>query len=142
MGAAGASGAAIVAAAGDASREIAATLGAEIIANAAGRGRQAALAARAVTVDGNEIRSQALVTVTPSRGRPRPAGVIFPGTEWGAKKYPQFPRHRKKGYWFNPTLDAAVPEMNDAWAQALDEDDAWSGTVKVRRRRGQLRGGK
>ena len=109
MGAAGATGAAIVAAAQDTSREIAATLGAEIIANAAGRGRQAALAARAVTVDGNEIRSQALAVVTPSRGRPRPAGVIFPGTEWGAKKYPQFPKHRKKGYWFQPDPGCGRP---------------------------------
>lgn len=138
MGAARAVGAAIAAAANDTSRQIAATLGAQIIANAAGRGRQAALAARAVTVDGNEIKSQGPVMVTPSWGPPRPAGVIFPGTEWGAKKYPQFPKRRKKGYWFNPTLDAAVPEMNTAFADALgDGDGPWSGTVKVRRRRGR-----
>ena len=141
MGAANAAGAAIVAAAEDTSREIAAALGAEIVANAAGRGRQAALAASAVTVDGSDITSQALVMVTPSRGPPRPAGVIFPGTEWGAKKYPQFPKHRKKGYWFNPTLDAAVPQMNTAYENALAHGDGpWSGTVKVRRRRGQMRG--
>lgn len=140
MGAAGATAADIVAAAEQVSRQLATKLGADVVAAAGTRGRQAALAARSVSVRDNQITQSGVTTVTPSGGESRPAGVIFPGTEWGANRYPQFPKRRKKGYWFNPTLDAAVPEMNTAWAQALDDGDAaWSGTVKTRKSRGNRR---
>ena len=142
MGAASAAAADMVAAANETSNWLAAQLGGAIVTAAGGRGRQAALAARSVTVSGNQITQAGAVDVHPIEGRSRPAGVIFPGTEFGASKYPQFPKRRKKGYWFNPTLDAAVPAMNEAWADALDEgDSAWSGTVKTRRSRGRVKGG-
>lgn len=61
----------------------------------------------------------------PSRSRRRrqpTAGDLVFGAEFGAQRYPQFPRHRgRTGYFFWPTLRADTDRMFTEWATVIRE---------------------
>lgn len=110
------------------SLELSRQLAGRIKAKASASGRQAALLAPTVKAGRDRVplvrvggTSPRIGRPYPRRGRARPFELLF-GSEFGGDHGHGFLPHRgRKGYWINPTVEAAAPLISREWNAAADE---------------------
>lgn len=103
-----------------------------------GNSRQAVAVADTIKVNRDRVPSITIggsKAVTSSGAK---AGNLLFGTEFGARKYKQFPRRSPKegrgnaGYFIFPTLKMMQPRIRDKWVQGVDKiREEWRGRISL-----------
>jgi hypothetical protein len=103
-----------------ASLKISQEVAAKVRTAAGAQGSQAGLLVRTVKANKDRVPSVSAGGSTRLGSHKKPAYKLLFGSEFGAKFLHQFKPRNTAGYWFYPTVTAAMPEMEEQWNRAAD----------------------
>lgn len=99
-----------------------------------GNSRQASAVASTIKVNRDRIPNLSIGGTKAVTSSGAPAGVIVFGSEFGSRRYKQFPRRLPKdgkgneGYWIFSTLKMMQPRIREKWVQGVDKiREEWRG---------------